>query len=1178
MRVAAQSVLQQQEDPELALQLAIESALLHPGVESNSALLQAIELAHESRRLQAHSGPVGHLSFSHDADRLVTAVQMKPAKLQGPPEPAIVWDPATGKQLGKLNGPRTITSAAFSPNDDVVLTASVNGLVTPIFAKVDAASVAEATLWDARRFESQVTFAGSRLRSAQGSAFHPEAEKIVLPATGNDAVVYGFDGQQLQTLAGHQQPVIHASYSGNGRRILTCSSDGQVRVWDTGSGEELAVIQLMPPKLAMNPVLGLKRVDISHNGQFVLVLAGPKHTCLWDLADRDSPVQRTFTDCHNATFVGHGNEVITFRRHSLGGYGGLSKLPVHDPAQREWINASPGGEQLAIGSDGRIALLTSSSENREAQLWDIEKRSLRRIFSHGERISSLCVSPGSRWVVAGGVKGDVSVWASSPVKDQFALNHDSNRGSSFISTHRQGSQLGLISNLGQSFYLRLDGDSLADRQQLLGDVFARDPNHLLERIENELSLIPLSEGRIKRSKVDSRAKVLAIGPDGKLVALKQGDQRIMVWDSESDTRRFLDFEELGDAWAGFSADKDQLLVALGSGVIQLRDLQNATIAKQVGLSGTLQKFRAASDRSRFAVQLATGDVHVMDAQTLELITEVPAAGKTTREFWFSPGGNHLIISQSGGEGLVEVWDLMTKQRLTQRPAPMVAAVAHHPQQPELLIGSLIDGAVLWNYLTDEVQAITSQPQRAVCYSVKGDQFFLGSICPSEASTGFAELPEMIRRRITQPNATQISRWDRAKLKQDLSRSFPGLILTGRMQAASDGSLLVSMASNGMVLSDANQLSTQQRCQGHAQEITAALFDRQAQSLVTTGRDGRVCRWDGQSGRLLHAWHHAQSIRCAALNSDGSLLAGGDDAGVVTAWQIQKDGMQEPQPRELTLFEAPVRRVELSQDGSHVLAIDDAGTWQLIELATGNRADLSDIADKLQWAEFSADGKKLLVLTQDRDAVFLLEVDTAFGNSTPSFQEVHQGKTIIDAQFDATGQRIAILQQKQLKREDRNNEDKNFMTVWCKGLAGQTIFEEDSFKAGTRSSVQFDASGQFLIVAGAKDYSVLRAETGELWLEGEGRLYRLDRVHEAEPVVQGKLNWLIQRNSREKTATLVPLDPLAFAKTIAIPGLSDKDKKRFLIGEYSVARQSQGDRDQVPNEKEPLDDESTGLDR
>src|SRR5262249_18439771 len=48
---------------------------------------------------------------------------------------------------------------------------------------------------------------------------------------------------QLLSLEGHTDQVLSASFSANGARILTASSDGTARVWEAATGHATAVLQ-----------------------------------------------------------------------------------------------------------------------------------------------------------------------------------------------------------------------------------------------------------------------------------------------------------------------------------------------------------------------------------------------------------------------------------------------------------------------------------------------------------------------------------------------------------------------------------------------------------------------------------------------------------------------------------------------------------------------------------------------------------------------------------------------------------------------------------------------------------------------------------------------------------------------------------------------------------------------
>jgi Caspase domain/WD domain, G-beta repeat len=77
----------------------------------------------------------------------------------------------------------------------------------------------------------------SGVRSA---SFSPDGKSIVTASEDKTAIVWdAASGQKLRTLAGHTGSINSASYSPDGRRIVTASGDGTTRLWDAATGQGL---------------------------------------------------------------------------------------------------------------------------------------------------------------------------------------------------------------------------------------------------------------------------------------------------------------------------------------------------------------------------------------------------------------------------------------------------------------------------------------------------------------------------------------------------------------------------------------------------------------------------------------------------------------------------------------------------------------------------------------------------------------------------------------------------------------------------------------------------------------------------------------------------------------------------------------------------------------------------
>ena len=132
---------------------------------------------------------------------------------------ARIWDVDTG--LERWVSPRhtgTVTDVAFSPTGDQLVTGSVDTI---------------ARIWDTTTGELVATHFGHTGLGINDVDFSPDVEAHAIVTAGADGTLrYSAPGQNSIALLGHDDAVLRASFSPDGRSILSASKDGTARLWD----------------------------------------------------------------------------------------------------------------------------------------------------------------------------------------------------------------------------------------------------------------------------------------------------------------------------------------------------------------------------------------------------------------------------------------------------------------------------------------------------------------------------------------------------------------------------------------------------------------------------------------------------------------------------------------------------------------------------------------------------------------------------------------------------------------------------------------------------------------------------------------------------------------------------------------------------------------------------------
>jgi WD40 repeat protein len=235
--------------------------------EDRTARLWDAQTGKSITELRGHEGAVRSAAFSPDGRRIVTASEDKTAQL---------WDAETGAPIGKpLAGhEESVESAAFSPDGTRIVTASWDWT---------------ARLWDAETGKPIGEALEGHEEGVVSAAFSPDGKRIVSASYDNTARLWDAETRKPigKPLTGHEGWVFSAAFSPDGRRIVTASKDKTVRLWDAETDEPI-VCEIMDRFCGIGePLTGhegpVLSATLSPDGKRIVTASGDHTVRLWDV-------------------------------------------------------------------------------------------------------------------------------------------------------------------------------------------------------------------------------------------------------------------------------------------------------------------------------------------------------------------------------------------------------------------------------------------------------------------------------------------------------------------------------------------------------------------------------------------------------------------------------------------------------------------------------------------------------------------------------------------------------------------------------------------------------------------------------------------------------------------------------------------------------------------------------
>ncbi len=455
------------------------------------------------------------------------------------------------------------------------------------------------------------------------------------------------DSAHLATLEGHEDDVNAVAFSPDGRRIVSGSRDGTLRLWDAETGEAIG-----HPMEGHNDAV--ETVAFSRDGQRIVSGSHDKTLRLW-VVDSGRQIGPTLQGhkgaVRSAAFSPDGQLIVSGSSdRTLRIWNAVTGTEICPPlvGHKDWVSAvacSPNGRHIA-----------SSSQDNTLRLWDLAKgRPLgEEITGHTGVVSAVAFSPNGQCVISGSHDRTLRMWD--------------------VTTGNQ---------IGSSLRGHL--------KEVLALAVSADGRHIVSgswdktvRIWSAASGKEIGAPLVGHSDV---VNAVAYSPDGRRIVSCSSDRTLMLWDadvtvatkpipnSHLDQVNVVAFSPNGKRIISGSADKSMLLWAADTGAQVGPRFQ--------GHSGPVNSVAFSPDGQRLVSGSGDGDVRIWDAESSAPVG-APLSGhdNPVMAVAFSTDGR-LIASRSWDKSLRH-WDVNSGAPVDPSLAEYWSPPGRPPEEPHIL--------------------------------------------------------------------------------------------------------------------------------------------------------------------------------------------------------------------------------------------------------------------------------------------------------------------------------------------------------------------------------------------------------------------------------------------------------------------------------------------------------------
>ncbi|HYN21851.1 MAG TPA: hypothetical protein VE078_12890 [Thermoanaerobaculia bacterium] len=375
---------------------------------------------------------------------------------------------------------------------------------------------------------------GERVTAA---SFSPDGRWVVTASEDKTARVWeAASGQPVGKLLRHDKEVTAASFSPDGRWVVTASWDGTARVWEAASGRPLGK-PLRHHSDYGEVYAGVNAASFSPDSRWVVTASRDGTARVWEAAN-GRPVSglRHQDQVSAAGFSPDGRWVVTASADKTARvWEAASGRPVGEPLRHDsWVSSA------SFSPNGRW-VVTASWRDKIARVWKAASgRPVSEPLRHDDRVYAASFSPDGRWMVTASADKTARVWAAAsgrPVGKP--LRHDGWVSSASFSPDGRWvvtASADKTARVWEAASGRPSGQPLRHDEEVMAASFSPDSRWVVTASADKTARVwESASGRPVGQPLrhDGEVWAASFSPDGRWVVTASADKTARVWNAAS---------------------------------------------------------------------------------------------------------------------------------------------------------------------------------------------------------------------------------------------------------------------------------------------------------------------------------------------------------------------------------------------------------------------------------------------------------------------------------------------------------------------------------------------------------------------------------------------------------------------------------------------------------------------